>query len=110
MLEVSDESLDTSLGRDPWIEPSPGFRSAVLRRVYAEAELPELAFPWKRFALGVFQALLAIGGIVVGGEGLFASAPHPGELVGALILLGFAARLASHWGGPRTPRGATPPS
>ncbi len=87
--------IDSVLSNEPSIEPSPWFRSRVMRRVRATAELPPLAFPWQRFALGIVLAALAIVTSLASADGPATATLHPGVVIPAVILAFLGARLTT---------------
>jgi hypothetical protein len=72
-----EQLIEDVLSAPRAIEPSPYFARRVMTAVRREAELPPLAFPWKRFvAAVVFFAVSMSLGIAGGGAGPAAVAPH----------------------------------
>ncbi|MFI5183949.1 MAG: hypothetical protein ACHQNV_06105 [Vicinamibacteria bacterium] len=57
---MTTDELDRILGSDESIGPSSGFAAAVMHRVRERAAEPApVAFPWGRFAVGLFACGVA---------------------------------------------------
>jgi hypothetical protein len=87
-MAVNDDLIDEALRTDDPPPPSHFFRQAVMRRIYAEAETPALAFPWRAVLIALVIGALA---------GIFVSSPLPAvglrEGFVAIVLAAMGLRL-----------------
>lgn len=85
---MSDE-IEKALERDRTVEPSPWFRRAVMGKVRAEAELPPIAFPWKRVLAAIALAVIAMVASMESGPAL----PRLELLLPVIVTLAVASRF-----------------
>lgn len=92
-VEIRD-AIDQALSSDREIDPSPWFRRNVMRRIRAEAELPPIRFPWRRFATGSGLALVAVV-VSMTGDGAAASLADLSLILPAAVLLLVVSRFTT---------------
>ena len=87
-----DDLIDDALRSDDPPRPSHYFGHAVMRRIYAEAETPALAFPWK-----IVLAALVLGAAA----GWFVQTPVPAvgmrEAIVAIVVTALGLRLVDEF-------------
>lgn len=87
-MALNDDPIGDALRTDDPPPPSHFFRQAVMRRVYAEAQTPALAFPWRAVLVALVTGALA---------GILVNAPLPAvglrEAFVAIVLAAMGLRL-----------------
>lgn len=56
---MSADPIHDALAHEPVIEPDPAFTATVMSAVRREADVPPIAFPWRRFAGGLAATIAA---------------------------------------------------
>jgi hypothetical protein len=60
MSEELERRIDEALEGERRIDPSPWFRRGVMAKVRMQAEMPPIAFPWKRVLAAIALAVVAV--------------------------------------------------